>query len=341
VVNDDCPIPDPPVIDPSAPLAYYWRRPVWQLCTVDELRPMSPESQERHTIFALACMALVARFWNGNKRGQFGEYPQREKQTLPEHKIYDGGRYLGHNITCLAVDGDGEIIDFDFNHNEIFSSSVEHAESRLVRRVFSLAQIWGDRALRSANDPPRPASYGTILSKVTIFTSLESCAQCAGIMALAKVREVVYLQSDPGMYVIGNILRNLTTKDLRAPLPVPASLFGFPYFKALNDAYLAFYKTVTDQSFWKSPDGFVDRSPSITSFLCTDAARAIYDEGARAFAAMTLKYPDHKPASRKEPAATMKENLENMLSNAEALRSAQRFVAYANTVGERGTPHKL
>src|SRR3981189_2447238 len=43
-------------------------------------------------------------------------------------------RYLGHNIACIAVDGNGEIIDFDFNHNDLFRSSAEHAESRMVRR---------------------------------------------------------------------------------------------------------------------------------------------------------------------------------------------------------------
>ena len=40
-------------------------------------------------------------------------------------------RYLGHNIACIAVDGNGEIIDFDFNHNDFFRSSAEHAESRI------------------------------------------------------------------------------------------------------------------------------------------------------------------------------------------------------------------
>lgn len=160
-------------------------------------------------------------------------------------------------------------------------------------------------------------------------------------MALVKVREVVYLQSDPGMYVIGNILRNLSPKELRAPLPVPASLFGLPYFKALNDEYVTFYKAVANKPFWNGTNGFVDKSSSITSFLCTDAARAIYEDATKAFATFTPKYPDYRPQSGSEPVAAAAENLMNMRSNAEALQAARRFVAYASGAGERGTPHKL
>ena len=60
-----------------------------------------------------------------------------------------------------------------------------------------------------------------VAANVTVYTSLEPCSQCAGIMALGRVREVVYLQTDPGMYSISNILRRLTAgTKLEAPVPI-------------------------------------------------------------------------------------------------------------------------
>ena len=116
--------------------------------------------------------------------------------------------YFGHNIACIAVDENGEIIDFDFNHNELYNSSAEHAEARLVRRIFSLNQAYDHWQTHGAGESFIP--YANVFNGVTIYTSLESCAQCSGIMTLANMLRVVYLQSDPGQYLVGNILYNLS-----------------------------------------------------------------------------------------------------------------------------------
>src|SRR5262249_22014479 len=131
-------------------------------------------------------------YWNGNKYGQDGEYPWRPKQKRTNGR-YQGGDYLGHNIACIAVDGEGEIIDFDFNHNDMLNSSVEHAESRLIRRIFSLAQLNNGWATRDVQAPAPPIPYSNVLSDVSIYTTLESCSQCSGIMALGSVKEVIFL----------------------------------------------------------------------------------------------------------------------------------------------------
>lgn len=316
-------------MDASEPLAQYWEKPVSQLCALAET-PISPQEQERQRIYCLLLMSLISYFWNGNKHGEEGTYPWRAKQRRADG-LYRGGQYLGHNIACLAVDGDGLIIDFDFNHNEIFSSSVEHAESRLVRRIFSLTQLYDDRLVRHPNDPPRDANYLNILSKVTIYTSLESCAQCSGIMALGKVKSVVYLQPDPGQFCVGNIMYNLTTDALRAPLPVSADKLGLKYFDDLNAGYHDFYARVPNEPFYVNGP-VTDKSQSITSFLCTDEALDIYDAGRAAFDALMLAYPKHKTAG---------DNLKHALSNEKVLANTRNFFAYATTLGKRGTPHKL
>ena len=105
-----------------------------------------------------------------------------------------------------------------------------------MRRLFSLNQSYNDW---QTVDPAQAAfvKYGNALNGVTVYTSLESCAQCSGVMTLAACRRVVYLQTDPGQYRVGNSLYNLsrpapkkaTERDLRSrpePLAANSSAIG-------------------------------------------------------------------------------------------------------------------
>ncbi|MCA1815999.1 MAG: hypothetical protein LC746_06255, partial [Acidobacteria bacterium] len=176
-------------------------------------------------------------------------------------------------------------------------------------------------------------NYLNVLSKVTIYTSLESCAQCSGIMALGKVKSVVYLQPDPGQFCVGNIMYNLTTDALRAPLPVSADKIGLKYFRRLKDGYRDFYDRVTNEPFYTN-GAAKDNAQSITSYLCTDEALAIYDAGRAEFASLKPAHPEHKPAT--DPASHT-----HALTNERALANARTFLDYATSLGKRGTPHKL
>src|SRR5215471_6211180 len=318
-----------PAPDPGTPLAKYWKHRVSELASVPE-PPISRPESERHSMYSLMLMSLLAHYWNGNKDGQDGNYPWRKKQKLP-NGIYTGGQYLGHNIAAFAVDGNGEVIDFDFNHNNIFSSSVEHAESRLVRRIFSLTQLNDEWHVRKPGDPPIGVTYSTLLSNVTIYTPLDSCAQRSGIMTLADVNTIVYLQHDPGQFYIGNILRNLTSPGLRAPNPSAGAQFGFEYFHELNRRFKEFAAKVAKTPFYISP-AFTDNSPSITSFLCTDVALDIYQRAAAEFKTFKPRYPKYRPLDNgKRNKAVM--------TNEHVLRHLRQFLSYAIDGGQRGTPH--
>jgi hypothetical protein len=199
--------------------------------------------------------------------------------------------------------------------------------------------------------------YTTTLSGVTIYTSLESCAQCSGIMTLGNVKSVVYLQSDPGQYRIGNILYNLSNPisishpgriasvgsianaptKYGAPEPINAEIFAFNPKTDLDAAYLQYVQTVTANAktrFFYQPSngGTTDASTSITSFLCCDAAKRIFDGAAAELDAMKLDSECHAPAASESP--------DKPLSNGELLRQSRLFRHYVATVGRRGTPHK-
>jgi tRNA(Arg) A34 adenosine deaminase TadA len=350
--------PLPEGILPGDPLAQYWNKHVSTLVDVQLPRDLAlPAVQERHRIYALLLMALVARFWNGNNNGPLGVYRFREAQKAAdqggnqtciryrgdlnerddaEHISWD--RYLGHNIACIAVDAKGEIVDFDFNHNAILRSSAEHAESRMVRRLFSLTDLIDDW---NTAQPIPSASHSIALKGVTIYTSLESCAQCSGVMSLARIEQVVYLQNDPGAYRIGNIMYNLAGRDERgaalAALPIPASAIGLECLRDLNESYedfrsrqtIAKTNNDTDKAYFVPCSGSsVQFNPSITSFLCTDMALNVFRNGASEFQSLMLR----EGAFQNKP---------DSWSNARCLAEARRFFEYADVEGFRGSPHKL
>lgn len=319
--------------NPEGRLKDFWNGPVRDLVSLSN-PVLAPEVVERHNLFSLLTLALIEGYWNGNKKGAVGEYPWRASQQDPVTKRYAGGDYLGHNIACIAVDDRGAILDFDFNHNDVLNSSVEHAESRLIRRLFSLTQLYD---YWEGSTSTKGIAYSTVLSNVTIYTSLESCSQCSGIMALGSVKEVVFLQRDPGQNSIGNILRQLSPVGGRylPPLPIPANTLGLPFFDRLAKGYDAFASGVVTQPFFVAKDGTKDHSSSITSYLCTDDAWQIAKDGAGAFTGFNPGYPAYRPLdSTGKP-------VPSGLSNAECFEHATRFLKYAVTDGHRGTPHKL
>lgn len=365
--------PSPPPVPPAAPYGVhaFWDKPLHELGEVT-IDPIGPEWAERHKIYSLLTMALIKGYWNGNKSGPDGIYPWRNSQRLPitdEVPIppgrYAGDRYIGHNIACLAVDLNGEIIDFDFNHNDLYNSSAEHAESRLVRRIFSLNQVY-DHWQTESEDGRKRVNYNSVFTGTTIYTSLESCAQCSGVMTLANVKRVVYLQSDPGQYFVGNILYNLSQAEApttalkfhkmafdetytrppmidpkyRAPEPVDASLFGFHYKQQLESAYLNFIDLCDKQKkipFFQGPN--TEDKPKytggLTSFLCTDDAKGVFEAAAKELENLRLGHANFAPviseAGKQEQRA---------FSNEWVLAHAKKFLDHALNQGGRGTPHR-
>ena len=353
-------------------LAPHWDRPLSEFVTLPT-DPIEAGLAERHRLYSFLVLAILASQWNGNKYGNPGNYGEwRRRQLLKglpaEFGIYKRGSYLGHNIAAVAVDARGTVVDFEFNHNQLFNSSVEHAESRLLRRLFSLSQIsdsWqvvkagghvaGEDAGQSTarpfafavSSPPaheaglgvsaRRVSYTELLTDVTIYTSLESCAQCSGIMALADVREVVYLQPDQGQYLIGNMMYKATTTmgfGARAPEPVPAEAFGLAQYGQLVAAERQFASRVTKEPFFRRGKT-VKRDASVTSFLCTDLALDVAESGSSELgSSAALDHPDFVRPDRDG------KGVPGGLTNGQVLIGVRSFLRYVESQGGRGTAHR-
>jgi hypothetical protein len=153
-------------------------------------------------------------------------------------------------------------------------------------------------------------------------------------MTLASVKEIVYLQWDQGQFLIGNLMYKATTNTrlgFRAPRPVSGEEFDLEYFAELNEKNVEFSTAVSDRPFYTQGEISV-RTPSVTSFLCTDSARAIY---AAATAELNQWEDLHVPAYVPPGAPP------TALTNSEVLLEAKDFQKYANTLGNRGAPHRV
>jgi tRNA(Arg) A34 adenosine deaminase TadA len=302
------------------------------------LNYLKPEERERHLLYAQLVMSLVYSYWNGYKKGPGGTYRYRDVQL--GEKNYE--TYMGHNIAAIAVDGKGEIVDFDFNHNEVLRSSIEHAEARLMRRLFNLANIHVTWNLASSTPDPNAGVYTSLLANTTVYTTAEPCAQCIGIMALARVKEVVYIQADDGTMRVANALYNLMPYGTQV-LPIAADRLGIPYGTELTNRFGQFAENLTKEPFWELKDasGTVikkDDFPSLVSFLCTDKAREVFataykdldDLIAKQRQLLHPKYPDPQSLAEGEV---------RRLTNEEVLNEVAAFRNYAVNLKQRGTSH--
>ena len=332
---------------------------------------MEDAAKERHRIYASMLMGLTYYFWNGNRFGVRVTYPLNPVPD-PRHGIgeYLNDTYLGHNIAALAVDYRGNIVEFDFNHNAAFASSAEHAENRLVRRLFRIANsstsVW--EISRPVKVRPGVRSNSSKLNLVTIYTSLESCAQCSGTMAMGSVRQVVYLQPDPGAFFIGNVMYNLgRTRDnasgnptANSPLPIAGDQIDFKPYLQLAEAYRQFAERPDAERFCPEVETLADgqsgpKDTTLSSFLCTRRAWEIYKAEADAFEArgseakkrpkewwdsseareyakrLELGAPNWRP-----PDLARAADAPPLLTNFECLIAAYDFLQIAKAQGQRG-----
>ena len=247
----------------------------------------SAEEQERHGIFLRLAMALVFDGWGVDR--DRNDLINAYAAAAPGKRF---GAYAGHSIGALLVNARAEIICFALNRNVELNSTLEHAEARAIRTAIQIAN-----ARRFQTGGPN-WSFGNLLRGDRLYSTLEPCAQCAGIMDLANIGTVVFAQSDPSQNNIVNILYNLrhppgrrTSNDAGgAPFPVPGVFLDVWY--DLETAYRTFVA--------EAPPG---SRTGLTSFLETVAAWQVYRDAALSLLEMR---PVHQ-------------------ANADILRSAREF----------------
>ncbi len=167
----------------------------------------------RHLIFSYAVMSLLYNEFNGNKLGPIGNYHFREKckigpvgsssekfvyasKATNDGTPYEASDYLGHNIVALAVCKRGSILRVSYNHNVLFSSTVDHAEERLIDGLFKDPSAFIEKSHAEIFKDGQRVNIEDHMKHISVYTSLEPCQQCSGKLHIAEVPELVFCQRD-------------------------------------------------------------------------------------------------------------------------------------------------
>jgi tRNA(Arg) A34 adenosine deaminase TadA len=238
-----------------------------------ETPELTEEEMEKHNIFMLLTLSLVFDSWCIQKH---------KPDVVEAYEEFDSDKkyneYIGHNIGALLVDPNDQVVTAAMNCNYLHNDSTEHAESRLVRKGMRLYNRLNHRSGKGLY------GYSSILAGHTIYTTLESCSQCSGIMDLANVKQVVYAQVDYGQGHIGNILYNMHKNEGSYGAPRPIRAEFLPIYSVIQEKWDKYTQRQQDVELTSR------RRPSTTGFLrSTDSAEA-YREATKQFESLNPKH---------------------------------------------------
>lgn len=191
----------------------------WGHCSSYDVKKCEVEKESnicekwRHLIYSYAVMALLYNEFNGNKQGPIGNYDFREKCKIgpvgssSEKFVYaskatdkstpsEASDYLGHNIVALAVCKRGSVLRVSYNHNVLFSSTVDHAEERLIDGLFKDPSAFIEKNHAKIYKEGQRVNIEEHMRHISVYTSLEPCQQCSGKLHIAEVPELVFCQRD-------------------------------------------------------------------------------------------------------------------------------------------------
>ncbi len=164
----------------------------------------------------------------------------------------------GFNIGSVLVNPDGYVVQWGRNSVNATRNLTQHGEVRLV-------QAYLQRTRQVA------------LRGYTVYTTLEPCAMCAGMLTLTQVARVVYGQRDPAY---GDALQRLQLDS-----------------RACGRGYAPYPRTVAvaqapDEVSRQLDDAYRSRTAlPIVRFLATPTARRLYAQAARQLAQYQARYP--------------------------------------------------
>ncbi len=183
--------------------------------------------EERDLAYSLMSYALVYADWQTNR---------------------DPDESRGYNIGAVLVNSDGYVVSWGRNSVNEKRDGTRHAEVEAMETYL--------------RDKP-----GSSLDGFTLYTTLEPCAMCAGMMVMTKVERVVYGQED---LLFGDVHERLQLDSRAGSVAVG---FG-PYERRVNVVKSTGPVTQALDSLY---------SGNLLDFLCSDNARAVFQEARRLF----------------------------------------------------------
>lgn len=182
----------------------------------------------------------------------------------------------GHNIGSVLVDPQGQVVFWARNCKYVTRNATQHGEVRLIRNY--LHQIESSE-----------------LNGHTVYTTLEPCAMCSGMMVLTEVYRTVYGQSDPEF---GNTLERLSLDSTslahghpRYPISVISEPSDSKFYRQLDASYQQYTR---------------NGGTRLTHWLRSKAAHAIYQAAWNEFHSMEAQHAENRPILERARAFLLK-----------------------------------
>ncbi|TGV01554.1 nucleoside deaminase [Flavivirga rizhaonensis] len=204
---------------------------------------------EKDKIFSLLSLAAVYKNW-------------QTPETNPVR---------GYNIGSVLIAPSGQVVKWARNCVDTTANSTQHGEVRLMTSYLGMTQYF---SLKNEDDNP-----------YTLYTSLEPCAMCSGMMTLQSLNRTVYSQTDPDF---GKAIQRLEfdAADYGGCPPYPRAV--------ISDVSPSIYRYMLDTAYVNYLRKGYDRS--ITKFLTTENARVIYSSAVDELLNYQVTYPENQSA---------------------------------------------
>jgi tRNA(Arg) A34 adenosine deaminase TadA len=202
-------------------------------CAGQTATPEDRQQAELDQIYSLLAMAIVYKDW----------------QTTKDR---------GHNIGAVLIDPAGNPVFWARNSRYVTRNSSQHGEVRLIRNYLNCSDRVQFLDAEQTGYPGGKPGAG-----FTLYTTLEPCVMCTGMMTMTRLWRAVYVQADPDY---GGVMERLHHQGQdhggHEPYPkhFPMIQVSLPEASALDSGY----------SYWSRDNG------GITDYLRSEDARSVY-----------------------------------------------------------------
>ena len=172
----------------------------------------------------------------------------------------------GYNIGSVLVDPTNKVVCWAVNSVDVTENGTQHGEVRLMTNYLNNTRKFN-------------------LKGYAVYTSLEPCSMCSGMMTLQSVLKTIYGQRDPDF---GNAMQRLTMNSTALSggyCPYPRGVISVeaqtPSATAIDQAYCTYYNGTQD--------------PSLTGWLASPTAQQLYATANTQFLDYQVQYSANQP----------------------------------------------
>ena len=167
----------------------------------------------------------------------------------------------GYNIGSVLVDSQHQVRCWARNSVNVTGNESQHGEVRLITNYLHNTEQFDLKGYR-------------------LYTTLEPCAMCGGMMTLTELPATVYGQTDP---TYGKAIQRLEINS--------TSIGGYPPYPRPVDSIMSTtaIREELDAAFARAPSG-----TDVTVFLASEEAKQIHEDALRQFNGFQVEFPENE-----------------------------------------------